>query len=1284
MGVKQLLFTCTLAGLFACGTGQAVYAENQENPEWNNNPETFQVNREPAHATLMPYKNVQSALKGERSKSSYYQSLNGKWNFHWSKNPAERPEDFYKEDYNIKDWDKIDVPSNWQLKGYDYPIYTNITYPWTGYEKPIPPSAPTIYNPVGSYKRSFTVPNNWNGQPVHISFQGVESAFYVWVNGKKVGYSEDSYTPAEFDITKYLKPGKNSIAVEVYRWSDGSWLEDQDFIRLSGIFRDVYLFSTPNVHVNDFKVETDLDENYKNARLKVKARMKNSTEKAANNQTIEAMLYDNKDKPVLKTPAKTNISAEGNSEAEVSIQQPVKNPKKWSAEDPNLYTLVLSLKDSKGRLIETQSTKVGFREFGLKDGQMLINGKPIVFKGVNRHEADPERGRAITEERMIQDIKLMKKHNINAVRTSHYPNQERWYELADKYGLYLIDETNLESHGANNVLPKSDPRWLPASLDRIKSMVERDKNHPSILIWSLGNEAGTGDTFKKMAEWAHMADPTRIIHYEGDNRWTDVESHMYASVESIEEWGKSGIKRPYILCEYAHAMGNSVGNLYQYWDVIDKYPNLQGGFIWDWVDQPLKWPTPEGSKEKWYFAYGGDWGDNPNDGNFMANGLVSPDRTVQPELTEVRKVYQNIDIKEEDLAKKKIKIKNENLFTNLSQYNAKWTLKEDGKVVEKGNIGKLSIKPEQTKTVTVPYRRPDLKPGKEYWLNVQFTLKKDTSWARKGYAVATQQFKLPFEAPAAPALNMKKMSDINVKNQSQNVKVTGKDFKIKFSKSKGTITSFKFHDKELFTSGPMPNFWRAPNDNDKGNGMPERTGTWRHAGRDMDVQKVDMKKVGSKAVELRVLATLPTTTESHYKVTYTVYGSGDVIVKSTVVPGEGLPEIPAVGMELKLPKDFKKISWYGRGPIENYWDRNTGSDVGVYKDLVDRQFFPYVEPQETGNKTDVRWAAFTSPDGTGLMAAGLPLIEFSALRYSEDDIESAKHPYELTKLDDVVVSLNYKQMGVGGDNSWGARTHPEFTLYANKPYSYSYRLKPFTADQSPMKLSKKSVATEIVKNVTVDGKPLEGFNSDVNSYEMQIFKGAADQIPVVAAEAADKNIKLHIEQAKDLPGQAVITAVSNDGLIKEKYVVKFNVVSEQFLSDLEWKSATTGWATIQRDKSIDSNPLKLQGPNGVVTYSKGIGTHTNSVIVYDIADKGYQSFESWVGVDKEVGSNGSISFEVQVDGETKFESGKMTGNSEAKFVNIDLFGKKELKLIVMDTGDGNSWDHADWADAKFK
>ncbi|MCL1632950.1 NPCBM/NEW2 domain-containing protein, partial [Sporolactobacillus sp. CPB3-1] len=1209
---------------------------------------------------------------------------NGKWAFHWSKNPSSRPEDFYKTDYDVKNWDKIEVPSNMEIKGYGDPIYLNIKYPWIGYENPAPPKAPTTYNPVGSYKRTFTVPGNWKSKKTYLSFQGVKSAFYVWVNGEKVGYSEDSYAPAEFEISKYLKHGENTLAVEVYRWSDGSWLEDQDMIDLRGIFRDVYLYATPKVHMQDFKVETDFDKEYVNADLNVKVNLTNQTTDKTKAVRVETMLYDARKRAVLNKPVKADVDLQGKSSASVSLDKQIKKPKQWSAEDPNLYTLVLSLKDKRGKTLETESTKVGFREFELKNGQMTINGKPIVFKGVNRHEMDPDTGQTLSKSQMIKDIKLLKENNINAVRTSHYPNSSIWLDLADEYGLYLIDEANLESHGVRGSLPDSKAEWTDASIDRLSSMVNRDKNHPSVLIWSLGNEAGSGDNFKKMADWAHEHDKTRLVHYEGDNRWTDVESHMYPSVGSVEAYGKSGNTKPYILCEYSHAMGESVGNLKEYWDAIDKYPNLQGGFIWDWVDQGIRKTTPDGKST--YFSHGGDWKEGyPNDGEF-ADGLVLPDRTPQPELAEVKKIYQNVKINAVDLLKGQVELTNQNLFTNLSSFNAHWTLKEDNQTIQQGTLKHLDVKPLAKKTVTIPFKKPNLKAGAEYWLNIDFTLPESTEWAKRGHPVAAEQFKLPFKTSDVAATDILKMPKLKVNNSDSKIEISGKDLQVVFDKQKGTLSKYAFDGNDLIKSGPEPNFWRAPTNNDLGNGMPDRDGTWRHAGRDRSVTNVSVKSIADHAVQIDVDQSLPTQQKSQNKISYTVYGTGDIAVKSTLKPGNNLPEIPKVGMTLQVPKQFDQVKWYGRGPEANYWDRNTGYPVDVYSSTVDQQYFPQVRTQEAGNRTDTRWVALTNKKNEGVMVIGQPTIDFSALYYTDENMESVRHPYELTKQNAVILDVDYRQMGLGGDDSWGARTHAQYTLPANKNYAYSYRLHPITRQHSRisslMQQSKEVLTSDLVKDIRIDGQSLKDFNTDTTDYTVNILKGSRSDVPKVQVTPSSDAVTIKQSDAQSLPGDTTITASAMNGLLTKTYTIHFKVVDEMYASDLDWESGTTGWGSIQRDRSVDGNTLTLAGDSGPIRFDKGIGTHANSEIVYDLSGKGYKTFHAQVGVDQEAGG-GSVDFQVLADKEKVFDSGKMTKSTPAKTVDVDLSSIDKLKLIVTDADDGNGNDHADWADARF-
>jgi beta-galactosidase len=1011
--------------------------------EWNNNPEIFQINREKAHATLMPYADMQSALNGDRTASPYYYTLNGTWKFQLADNPAQRNTNFYHDDYDVSGWNNIEVPGNWQTQGFDYPIYTNATYPWTGYEQPSPPAAPTIYNPVGSYRRTFELPPNWNGREVFLSFQGVESAFYVWINGSFVGYSEDSYTPADFNVTQYLRSGTNNISVQVYRWCDGSWLEDQDFIRLSGIFRGVYLYATPSVSIYDFHYTTNFDGSYANADLNIRAIIRNYSETTPVDHQLEAILYDANNS--LVTSATMDVSFSNGDETVITATKSVSSPFQWSAEHPNLYTLVLVLKNNQAEIIETVSCKVGFRAFELTNGQMKLNGQPIMFKGVNRHEIDPDHGRAVTYERMVQDIEIMKRHNINAVRTSHYPNNPYWYDLCDTYGIYIIDETNLESHGARNIVPASDPQWTDNCVDRIKSMVERDKNHPSVLIWSLGNEAGSGSNFLAMADWVHAYDPTRPIHYEQYNQIADMTSYMYASVEGVKNYGMSGSDKPLILCEYAHSMGNSTGNLYQYWEVFEAYPNLQGGFIWDFVDQALRGAGG--------FLYGGDWGDNPNDGNFCANGIIDIDRTLQPEIVEVKKQYQNIKAKPVDLLHGRIEIMNHFLFTNVNAFDGSWQLMADDEEIGSGVFcnSDIDIAPLASKVVTIDLGQPELNAGVEFWLNLSFKLKNDMLWAAAGHEVASMQFKIPYDTPPVSQIDTSAVAAISVTENQDSMMVVNDDFQLIFDKNLGTIVSYIYEDTELLTMGPIPSFWRAPNDNDKGNGMPARTGTWRRAGQNRTLIGLRAVNISSKELQIVANFSYPTTTESFGYVLYNIFGSGDVIVSSFLIPGSpSMPEIPEIGMLLELPLEFENINWYGRGPAENYWDRKLGSNVGIYQKTVDDMFIGYIEPQETGNRTDVRWLSMTNSTGTGLMASGFPEIEFNALLYSPWELESERHPFELVQSGSIILRLLYHQMGVGGDNSWGALPHREFTLYSDKTYSYRFRLSPISSTENAM------------------------------------------------------------------------------------------------------------------------------------------------------------------------------------------------------------------------------------------
>lgn len=1025
-------------------------------PEWNNNPEIYKLNRMEAHAVLMPCNTVKEALRGEVQVPVNRLSLNGSWKFSFAENPAKRIKNFYEREYDCSGWGTITVPGNWQLQGYDYPQYTNVKYPWEGKEDIRPPFAPVEYNPVGSYIRTFELPEDWEGKPVYISFQGVESAFYVWVNGELAGYSEDSFTPAEFDITPYLMEGENKLAMEVYRWSDASWLEDQDFWRLSGIFREVYLYTTPPVHIYDYFVVTELDGDCVNAHLRVKVKVTSYFEDKTGRMRVEAMLYDKNGRDVFERPALAEVSLDCTGACTAELVKHVEKPLKWSAEHPNLYTLVLSLKDETGEIMEMGSCRVGFRKFEIKDGLMKINNQRVVFKGVNRHEFSCDRGRAIGRDDMLKDILLMKQYNINAVRTSHYPNHPAWYDLCDEYGIYLIDETNLETHGTWGCkqngreepgnIPGSKPEWTGAVIDRANSMLQRDKNHPSILIWSLGNEAYGGENFIKMHDFLREKDSTRIVQYEGvfnhraSEAASDVESQMYTKVEQMEQYALRNGEKPFILCEYSHAMGNSCGNLFKYTEIFDRYPVLQGGFVWDWIDQAIKAKTPEGVE---YLAYGGDFGDEPNDGNYCGNGLVFADRSVTPKLYEVKKCYQNILVSAVDLRTGKFMVSNKYLFTELKEFRMLWEVSLDGNVISEGEAV-ADVKPCSAELVALLYKLPENGSASgEYWLTIRFVLKEDTKWADQGHEIAFEQFRLPVEFRTEKGAKGQ-FPSMKISEDQADVRICGQDFQAVFNKASGGLASYAYKNVELLKGPLVPNFWRAYTDNDRGNGMQDRCATWREAGRNRKLLSMEIQR-RSDRIEIKEEYLLPTEYPSLCRVFFTVFGDGEIKVREELVPDDRLPEIPEVGMLLIMDKSFENLRWYGKGPHENYWDREAGAKIGIYWGKVGEQFVPYLRPQECGNKTEVRWMTVTNSAGVGLMVQGMPAVEFNALPFTPAELEGSDHAYKLPESDKVVLRINYRQMGVGGDDTWGARPHPEYTLFANRSYFYSFILKGIAA-----------------------------------------------------------------------------------------------------------------------------------------------------------------------------------------------------------------------------------------------
>jgi beta-galactosidase len=1049
---------------FIFGLGLFSLAPSSETPQVNDweNSLVISRNTEPPHATLMPYSTMEKAAAGDRFASEYMLLLNGKWKFHWVPKPADRSLDFYKPEYDASAWKEIEVPGNWQLQGYDVPIYLDQEYPFPA----DPPRIPHDRNPVGSYRTEITIPDGWPGRQVFLHFDGVASAFYVWVNGIPVGYSEDSRTPAEFNITRHLHPGRNILAAEVYRWSDGSYLECQDFWRLSGIFRNVYLFSTPSVHLRDFELKSDLDGECRDAVFRVKAWVENYGDAAGRDSSLEVALLDPEGKPVGPS-----ILARGTSpyiapgaESLLLLRADIRSPLKWSAEHPNLYTAILSLKNERGEIIEIESAKFGFRKVEIKGGQLLLNGQPILIKGVNRHEHDPATGQFVSRESMIKDILLMKQHNINTVRTAHYPDDPQWYELCDQYGLYLIDEANIESHGMGydpEVTLANRPEWKKAHLDRIIRMVERDKNHASVIIWSMGNEAGDGTNFEAASEWIHRRDPSRPVHYERAELrpHTDVYCPMYPSVDEIIAYAKQKQDRPLIMCEYEHAMGNSCGNFQDYWEAIEQYPQLQGGCVWDWVDQGIWKTTPDGRR---YFGYGGDFGDSPTDRNFCCNGLVLADRSITPKTIEVKKVYQNIAFRPADLAVGKVEIVNKFFFTSLIGYEFLWSVSEDGTEMESGELDRLDIGPRQDKAVTVPFKKFQPKPGAEYWLRFSVRLTDDLSWAPKGHEIAAEQFKLPFYKPA-PTAESKGLPPLQTKEIGDALVITGREFEVRFDRATVLLIFYRYKGDELLSRGPEPNFWRAPTDNDFGNGMEKRCAVWQRASAHRILESFAVEPIGEAAVRLAAQFDLPDV-QSKYRTTYTVLGGGDIIVENHILAAKkDLPELPRFGMRLRVPNRFERVEWYGRGPHENYWDRASSAFVGLFKSTAREQFFPYVSPQENGYKTDVRWVAVRDEEGRGLAFCGLDLISFSALRYAIEDMTQTSrgtmHPTDLVERDFVELNIDYKQTGVGGEDSWGARPYPQYTLFP-QDYAYRFRICPLDKGADPMALSKKRIVLE--------------------------------------------------------------------------------------------------------------------------------------------------------------------------------------------------------------------------------
>lgn len=1016
-------------------------------------PKFFKENCMAAHSDHVAYADEKEA---EERKSSFRLPLDGVWKFHYARNYAQTVSGFEAEDFDCKCWEDIRVPAHIQMEGYDIPQYVNIQYPWDGREDVWRDAVPSEFNPVASYVKYFTLPEGFRKNGLYISFQGVESGFALWLNGHYVGYSEDSFTPSDFDLTPYVKEGENKLAVQVFKWTSSSWCEDQDFYRFSGIFRSVYLYTMPKVHVYDLKVQPVVDEAVLNADLLVTMQM-------CGEGKARLTLTGSRNYSVLEEKEEQIIFSEELpvSEGEVHFEKEVKKPELWSAEIPNLYTLTIECFDQNGERSELVSQRIGFRRFEMKDGIMTLNGKRIVFKGVNRHEFSSKTGRAVTREEVLKDIVTMKQNNINAIRTCHYPDASIIYDLCDEYGLYMIAENNLESHGSwdaamhgsvpkDTIVPGDNMDWEPMMLDRVNSCYQRDKNHPAVLIWSVGNESYGGKVIFDMSEKFRALDPYRLVHYEGifnDRRYeatSDMESQMYTSVENVKKFLAEHKEKPFIMCEYTHAMGNSCGAMHKYTDLTDTEPRYQGGFIWDYIDQSILKKDRYG---KDFQAYGGDFLERPTDYNFSGNGICyGGDRDPSPKMQEVKFNYQNISILFEKDGK--FTVVNKNLFANTDRFRCVAVLQKNGVVVKKQEI-ETAVPPLSTKDYEIPFAilRADDKdqkkdPDAEYTLTVSFWLKEDMSWADAGHEVAFGQ-KLYKKIPAFHASE----KPIRVVHGKVNIGVKGEDFDCLFSMLSGGLVSYRYAGKEMIEKIPMPNFWRAPVDNDNGSMAPARYAQWKIASMYISHRNGGMfdnvpTKVEEKDNTVTVTYTyfMPTTPAGKCQVSYTVFGDGTIETKLMYDPVEGLPDMPEFGMMFQFNADYDNLTWYGMGSEETYADRRHGAKLGIYSSKVADNMAKYLVPQECGNKVGVRYARLVDAKGRGMMFEGDEL-SFSALPYTPHELENAAHVYELPQVHHTIVRVALAQMGVGGDDSWGSLVHPEYHIDVTKPLEFTFRFK---------------------------------------------------------------------------------------------------------------------------------------------------------------------------------------------------------------------------------------------------
>lgn len=1049
---QHLIHTLLFGSLLATASVQASPTKANNLP-WQD-PQVNAIHREPMHAHFIPFSSEEGAVRQNalpapecfalNSRSERRITLDGTWKFLYSKTPAACPEGFWKPGFSTRKWQNIEVPGSWELQGFDAPIYTDVSYPFA----PNPPFVPADYNPVGAYVREFTVPDSWNGMDIFIDFEGVESAFYCWANGQLAGYSEDSRLPAHFNISKLLRKGKNRLAVQVFRYSDGSYLEDQDYWKYSGIERSVYLYARPNTRVKDFKLTAGLTNHYTDGDFNLEMSVSAPTKE----YLVEVKLMDG-DKQLFSH----HEAIKDAEDTLFSLRHTEPGIEAWSAETPRLYTLIVNTLSKEGKILESFTHNFGFRTVEMRNGMILINNVPLKFKGVNRHEHDRFKGRTISVESMIEDIRLMKQFNLNAVRCCHYPDRPEWYALCDRYGLYLIDEANIESHGMDHHKDETlanYPDWELPFMQRMERMVMRDRNFTSIVTWSLGNESGYGKHFETLYHWTKKFDPTRPVQYEGARKQglSDIYCPMYGRIWWLREHVNQRQPRPLILCEYAHAMGNSVGNLQDYWDLIYQYDQLQGGFIWDWVDQTFEKRDEKGLK---IAAYGGDMGfaGVPNDSNFCANGLVAADRSLHPHIWEVKRVYQYVHFTPAAFTPNVIRVKNWHDFIGLEGLTLRWTVEADGATFDSGQMDFPVIHPHATGDVTLPMK-PRPADGREYFLKLEAVTKEEAPLVPQGHVTAMEQWQLPTPGYASlpsngatqPATSL--IGTLTTTRHADSITVENGNFRIVFATTDGEMIHLIYNKVEMLQEGLQPNFWRGLTDNDVANGTLKRCSTWRHAGKEKALTELNVEESADKQSVIVTARYHLKEQGAGLQTTYRIRPNGAIQVTMGFTPGaKALPEIPRFGMRMVLPPSYDQMTWLGRGPHENYADRKASAPIGRYQASVWEQYHPYVRAQETGNKCDVRWLSLSNKEGEGLLITGLQPLSVSAWNFPQEDIEyrpfnvERRHGGSIEKKQMVWLNIDHRQMGVGGDNTWGAQVHPEYTI-TPEAMEYTFTLQP--------------------------------------------------------------------------------------------------------------------------------------------------------------------------------------------------------------------------------------------------